>query len=251
MRVMAFDGCSFGLEETAWITARFRSALLAKLPDGRATPESLSGHGPDGKPSTRPHLAFAPLANVAPTEGRFADGSIKGLAVLLPRDLNKAALILLDTALASIEHLVFGRRGTLRVRARREGDWSGHATKDRLHSLDAGRYSKSSTTWATVTPIALGLHPKHAKGLTEEDIVIRHLEELGLPEPVAIRLRDVSDLSGAPPARTFHRGNLRALAGRRLRHAVIQFAERVAGPLVVGAGAHAGFGLLLPKGEPS
>ena len=251
MRVMAFDGTSFGLEETAWITSRFRAALLAKLPDGRATPESLSGHGPDGKPSTRPHLAFAPLANVAPTEGKFADGSIKGLAVLLPRDLNKDSLILLDTALSGIEHLVFGQRGALHVRARRETDWRGHATKGRLHSLDTGRYSKSATTWVSVTPIALGLHPKQAKGLTEEDIVVRHLKELGLPEPIAIRLRDVSDLWGAPPARTFHRGNLRALEGRRLRHAVIRFSERVAGPLVVGAGAHAGFGLLLPKGEPS
>jgi CRISPR-associated protein Csb2 len=251
MRVMAFDGTSFGLEEMAWVTARFRAALLAKLPDGRATPESLSGHGPDGKPSTRPHLAFAPLANVALTEGKFAKGSIKGLAVLLPRDLSKDALILLDTALASIEQLVFGQRGAVHVRARRETDWVGQATKGHLHSLDTRRYSKSATTWVTVTPIVLGLHPKPAKGLTEEDIVVRHLKELGLPEPIAIRLRDVSDLWGAPPARTFHRGNVRALVGRRLRHAVIRFADRIAGPLVVGAGAHAGFGLLLPKEELS
>lgn len=251
MRVMALDGSSFGLEDTAWITARFRAALLAKLPDGRATPESLSGHGTDGRPSTRPHVAFAPLANVALADGRYADGSVKGLAVLLPRDLGRDSLILLDTALASIERLMFGQRGTLRVRARRAVDWGDRATKGYLHSLDTGRYSKSATTWATVTPIVLGRHPKQAKGLTEEDIVARHLKELGLPEPIAIRLQDVADLWGVPPARLFHRGNLRALVGRCLRHAVIRFAEGVAGPLLVGAGAHAGFGLLLPKGEPS
>jgi CRISPR-associated protein Csb2 len=253
MRVFAFEGARFGLDETAWVTQRFRAALLSKLPSGDATPEMLSGHRPDGAPSTRPHLAFVPLANVWPAAGKFSDGGIKGMAVLVPRDLDAPSMMLLDTALSRIERLVFGGRGEVRVRAYDRDEAIEHPPREErrsgLRSLDTARYAQASPTWASVTPIALGLHAKPAKGLTEEEIVARHVRDLISREPTAIALHNVSKLYGAPPARTFLRGGIAALAGRDLRHAVIRFGEPVAGPLVVGVGRHMGFGLLLPWGN--
>lgn len=248
IRVVAFEGSRFGLHETAWVVSRFREALLSELPDGTQTPESLSGHGLDGRVAQRPHVAIAPLANVG---GKHSDGALKGLAVLLPRDLSAEAMLLLDTALARIEHLVFGERGTVRVRVfgslGRVGSSSGERS---IRSLDGGRYSKSATEWASVTPVALGFHAKPRKGITEEEIVLRHVRQAGLPEPHSIDVQDVSAVRGSPPAFEFHRGKLRALAGRQLRHAIIRFARCIGGPLVIGAGAHVGFGLFLPTRDP-
>jgi CRISPR-associated protein Csb2 len=251
MRVVAFDGARFGLTETAWVTSRFRAALLSKLPSGLSTPEILSGHDADGKPSQRPHIAFVPLANVAHIEGKFSDGALKGLGVLIPRDADERSMMLLDTALTKIERLVFGDRGDVRVRAYESAELFGKGSTGRLYSLDERRYARAATTWASVTPIALGLHPKRAKGLTEEAIVLRHIRDLGLPEPISLLLHGVSEVRGAAPARAFRRGDISALKGRVLCHAVMRFADRVSGPLVVGVGRHVGFGLLLPRGEAS
>jgi CRISPR-associated protein Csb2 len=101
----------------------------------------------------------------------------------------------------------------------------------------------------SVTPVALGLHAK-AK-LSEEEIVARHVRELGLPDPASVSLHNVSEAYGVPLARNFHQGEASALKGRVLRHAVLRFHEKVAGPLVVGAGRHVGFGLFLPRGDAS
>jgi CRISPR-associated protein Csb2 len=251
MRVLAFDGARFGLAETAWVTSRFRAALLSKLPSGSGTPEILSGHDADGKPSQRPHIAFVPLANVAHREGSFSDGAIKGLGVLIPRDADETSMMLLDTALTRIERLVFGQRGEVAVRPHESDSLRGHEPKARLYSLDEHRYARPATTWASVTPVALGLHPKRAKGLTEEAIVLRHIRDLGLPEPSTISLHAISEVRGVAPARAFHRGGISALKGRVLCHAVIRFRERISGPLVIGVGRHMGFGLLLPRGEAS
>ncbi len=249
LRVLAFteESARFGLTETAWLTSRLRAALLSKLPDDSATPESLSGHRPDGRPATLPHLAFVPLANVSNKPDRYADGTVKGLGVLLPRGLELASHQLLESALSRIERLVFGSRGEVQIREIRT--MTGVLRRRHLlYSLEASRYSRPSKTWATVTPIALGLHPKPAKGLTAEAVIIRHIEELGLPKPVSVSVHPVSRLWGAPHSRSFQRGNIKVLAGRVLLHAAIEFSVPVAGPLVVGAARHMGFGLLHPQG---
>lgn len=178
------------------MTSRFRDAFISKLPSARTAPEALSGHSPDGAPSRRPHLAFVPLANVGHAHGRFADGSIKGLGVLLPRDLDEDALRLLDVALSELQTLVFGERGEIETTVLADGDDG--ATGVRMRSLDATRYQGAATTWVSVTPIALGLHPK-AK-LSEEEIVVKHVLELGLPAPTSVSLHKNSEIYGAPPA---------------------------------------------------
>jgi len=245
IRIFAFDENSerFGLTETAWLTSRFRAALFKKLPDG-AMPEAISGHKTDGSPATIPHIAFVPLANISSKPDKYADGGVKGLGILIPRTFDIATNQLLDSGLSRLEKLVFGERGEIFLREVRP-----EASGQILYSLNASRYCRSSTTWTTVTPIALGWHPKPKKGLTVEGVVIRHLVELGLPSPTSVSVQRVSKLWGVPPARTFHRGDLKSLGSRILLHATIEFSECVKGPLAVGAARHMGFGLLHPCGE--
>ena len=72
-----------------------------------------------------------------------------------------------------------------------------------------------------------------------------------LPRPIAVRVGDVAAVRGAPLARRFDRGDSAATRGRILRHATIEFGEPVGGPLVIGAGRHLGFGLLVRAADRS
>lgn len=232
-KILALESGSFGLQHAGSLLARVRAAVLSMLGDG--APEVLSGHREGGGPSHRAHLAFVPLANV---DHRFADGALKGVALVLPRNISVPERRALEQAASRLRTIQLGARGTVGVRL--VGPDEGRK------SLDFGRYAVRATTWASVTPIALGKHPKPKKGLSEEDIVLDELAQLGLPEPVTLALDDVSFVRGAPRAREVSRGATHSLSGRVLRHAKVRFAQPVEGPLLVGAGRHAGFGFLLP-----
>ena len=68
-------GRQFGMESTLQITGALRDTAMAKCPV-QPPPEWISGHRPDGKPSTHPHMAIIPLANVGHDHG---DGHLLGL----------------------------------------------------------------------------------------------------------------------------------------------------------------------------
>lgn len=243
-RVFAFEGAHFGIDETAWVTHRFRAAFLSRV--GASAGDMLTGHAHDGARATRAHVAFVPLANVL---GEHADGAIKGMAIVIPRDADEATLIKIDTAANLIPALVFGARGEVSLRPLTDDQADGgREVRDALFSLRFGRYCAVADTWMSVTPVALGRHPKPEKGLTEEEVLLRDFADVGLPPPVEVRLENTSFARRAPPARRFHRGEISALRGRVLRHVLVRFAEPVRGPILVGAGRHMGFGLLIPRG---
>ncbi len=235
-RVIAFEGPPMGVENAAFLTARYREALLSLLGDD--APSVLTGHAARGEPATNPHIAFVPLANV---NHEFADGSIKGIGVVLPRDIHHDHLLRLDAAIRRLRSLHFGAQGAIGLRLSRGAEG--------LKSLDFGRYCRASSVWASVTPVALSQYPKSKKGLSEEAVVARDFSYLGLPEPVEIYVQDVAFVRGAPRAREFARGRISSVTNRLLRHVYVRFAEKVEGPLLVGAGRHMGFGVLSPRWE--
>jgi CRISPR-associated protein Csb2 len=243
-RVLVFDGARFGLEETAWVTQRYRAALLTHLGNAAAV---LTGHDADGGRARSTHLAFVPLAHI---HGAHADGSIKGLAVVIPRDADDVALTTLDGAMQQVTRLVFGARGEVRLRALPLDD-GGDDDRDASvpESLRFSRYARAARTWVSVTPVALGRHPKPRKGLTEVQVLAADLADQGLPELESVGVQSVSFVRAAPPSREYRRGELSALRHRLLRHVVLTFAEPVQGPLLIGAGRYMGFGLLLPAGS--
>lgn len=245
-RVLALSGLSLGLEDMAPLLVQLRRALMARLQQldpAAVLPEVLTGHEVErGTPSAQPHLALAPLGFV---QAEHADGSVKGIALLLPQDLPASLRRWLDAALAAEGDgwaLHLGQRGVARLRL--------HPPEaGGLRSLDLGRYRGLSRTWLSVTPVALSRHPKPKRGEDEAEVLCRDVERLGLPRPQSVELQDVGWVRGAPPARSFRRSGVRALEGRMLRHVRLSFAEPVAGPLLVGAGRYLGFGLLLPGVE--
>jgi CRISPR-associated protein Csb2 len=233
-RIVAVEGVSLGLEDTAPLVSRYRAALLSLLGDG--SPPVLTGHVESGAPTSEPHIAYAPLANV---DHSHADGSIKGIAVVLPRDMNGADVRRLESAMGRLRTLHFGARGNIATRLL--------GTEDELKSLDFRRYTRAATTWASVTPVALSAHSKPKKGLTDEAVVLRDLQRLGLPCPAELHLQNVSYVRGGGRAGDSSRRGVSSITGRLLRHVFVRFPERVQGPLLVGAGRYMGFGLLLPR----
>lgn len=218
-----------------------------------AVPEWLSGHTPDGSPSTAPHAAFIPLADVGwkHSEGR----RLMGFAIVLPRDVKPEALF--DTIGALLRRDVDSPGIVLQCGGSRP--WILFPSLGPVvekPSLSPSRYTRRSTLWATATPIALDRYPKRRAPEERTREIAEQLaiacENIGLPRPSYVGV-DVSPMvNGAPPsivpadAPTWQRWQLpRSLHGRSLTHAVIGFNEPIAGPVILGAGRYVGLGLCL------
>jgi CRISPR-associated protein Csb2 len=124
-------------------------------------------------------------------------------------------------------------------------------------SLDPGRYAGPARTWATATPIALDRHLKEkgseARQTEIEAVIAQACVNIGLPAPTKVTADKHSAVEGAPSAYPSGRAPAwtgwrvpKTLESRALTHAVIQFDERVAGPVILGAGRFCGLGLCLP-----
>jgi CRISPR-associated protein Csb2 len=259
--VLADDGGTVPDPVAAAVAAKtLLQAVLTGYGDGKAPPW-VTGHAADGSPLAAPHLAAVPLLDAG---WRWSQGRLMGMALVLPRDIEVGrrrrdpdalekeeglfhALGRVRTADAQGVTLALRLPGGLEWRLRRE------AAPEKA-SLRPARYCRPSRLWASVTPIALDRHPK-AKGDAESSIMDA-CERIGLPRPVQVVAAKHSALTGTHPARPrpgapdWTRWRLPgALNGRRLTHAVIRFADRIAGPVMLGAGRFAGLGLCLAIDE--
>lgn len=236
--VVAFgSGPKLGLDSTLPLLQHFRNAVLARL--SAASPALLSGHDKDGRPSAEPHLAFVPLGFV---HSRYADGSVKGIALVLPRGVEPNLRRRLRSAVEDAWELHLGVLGSISVRLSEESN------RD-LESLRFGQYAARSLIWASVTPIVLDRHPKK-KGPTAESIVAESCVRIGLPAPAEVRLGQVSAVTGVPRAQEFH-GRSKQTDGRVLQHALLRFNEPIRGPVLLGAGRFMGLGMCMPYGSRS
>ncbi len=233
--VLAFgNGPRLTLESTLPLMKHFRRALLARLPD--PIPEVISGHGCEGAPSTDPHLAMLPMAFV---DRKFADGAIKGVALVLPQNCESSIRRDLDAALRTLWQLHLGPLGSITVKLIEPG-------LRELSSLDAARYASVSDSWASITPVVLDRFPK--KKYSVGSIVADACERVGLPRPIEVRTGSISALSGAPGANDFH-GQAKQIDGRLRRHVILKFSEPVRGPMLLGSGRFVGLGVCLPYSE--
>ncbi len=235
--------------------------------EGR-TPAWVSGHAPDGTPLSIPHLAAVPLLDMGWT---WSQGRMMGLALVLPRALEAAsrrardpnaartapddeAALLEETGLfRALAKQNADNRGGLKLELRMPGGALWTVTREAAPSpasLKPWRYLKPSRTWASLTPIALDRYPKAAGDL--ENIIAEACIRIGLPRPEKIVAGSHSAVTGSVSACRSRRSPAwtgwqlpGALAGRRLTHAVISFAEPVGGPVILGAGRFAGLGLCL------
>lgn len=231
-----------GLPDCATVAARLRDAAMSHAT--QPPPEWISGHREDGGPSTKPHLAFLPLADVAHDH---SGGHLMGMALALPRSLEERQLVALSTLLyegaASREiELTLGRHGVWRLRLE-DRDLPPRALRASTWTADP----TGAERWASVTPIVLDRYPK-AAGDAEETVAAA-CEAIGLPRPADVVVTKVSLHLGVPVARDFPPFR-RQGGGRRFHvHVVLRFSERVVGPILLGAGRYRGYGLCRPLTE--
>jgi CRISPR-associated protein Csb2 len=231
-----------------------RAALMKYSDD--PVPAFISGHGPASEALRVAHLAFVPLPFIGAPR---SDGAILGLALVIPRDVEPKQRRDLARALLTWERS--SADGTLRLTLGRAGVLELQRLVDlpRLHTLRPSTWCHSARRWATATPVALDRNPgqlrhrdpdKAARAAVQAaEIIATAAVHIGLPRPV-VHVIPAPRLGGARKAQDFP--GFPAGAGklqRVLTHAVLDFPEPVAGPVVIGAGRYRGLGLCRPVVE--
>ena len=249
------DGEMPDIRGAALAAKALRNTIMAGYREiglGEAIPSKLSGHSADGKPSTEPHLGITPLAFLG---WPYASGAVLGFALVPPR-----GELLVDPDFQRAMRAITSSDGSRRLLRL---DSAGlHLTlaigsTGERRSLDPTRYLGAARVWASCTPIVLDRHLKAAGNEAREQeittLIGQACANIGLPEPRCIAAGKHSAVEGSPSAYPSGRAPrwLRwrlpeSLASRQLTHAVVEFAEPVHGPVVIGAGRFVGLGLCLP-----
>ncbi|HEY8550083.1 MAG TPA: type I-U CRISPR-associated protein Csb2 [Vicinamibacterales bacterium] len=243
----------------AGVARQFRRALMAAADQPVA--EILSGHQPDGTPGERPHAAIVPLPHVA---APHADGSLLGLAIVLPREAStetRQAVVRAVARLEAAQHggddeeappiaLLLGSAGVLELQ---RVVWGEH----RSVGLQGGTWCRPARHWATATPLALDRNPgdlhdpdpvRRAEAyVAATETVVQSLQRIGLPEPLRVDVLRSAVLPGTVKPRQFP--PFPGQPGRPQRvlvHVRLEFAVPVRGPIIAGAGRYYGLGLFRP-----
>jgi CRISPR-associated protein Csb2 len=247
-----------------------RAALLEHTPPEGS--EIVSGIWPDG--GHRPHLAVVPLASVG---HRWADGIVRGVALMLPRDIDPADEAVVDSAVrqwaASGQLTVALPAGDrdlrlvfkLPAQVPATGTSASPALLDDVpYALRRSTWCRTSRDWVTATPVALDRQPRglydpraDVHQAAEEDaraVIVRACRHYGLPEPDEVVLSPVGMAAGVPPARGGGHGRRRYPAfvaagsgeAKLTVHVRLRFPVAVRGPVLLGAGRYLGYGLFLP-----
>ena len=237
------NGLPERIESVLTVTSVLRDALMARSPQQPA-PGYISGH------DETPHIACVGLPFV---NHRYADGSLKGLAIVLPKGLAEADQLVIFAALNGLEEL--RSTGGMLWRIRRLTDDTGSTT------LSDRTWTRNARVWASVSPMLLDRFPKLVKkngteplangfeykhGDSPEEIVADACERIGLPRPKAVRLHKNSLVLGVASSTRFRLRRRSDEAPRPASHVILEFAKPVHGPILIGAGRYFGLGLFLP-----
>lgn len=242
--VLRLLGRRLGLPSTLKLTEVLRHTIMSHCPE-QPPPEWLCGHGPDGKASGQPHLAFVPLPFIGHDH---ADGRIMGAALVLPRHIDPAHA---GRCLGPILREDNGEPRRLRLfdaawldcEAELETRWP-----PPQHSLQKDPWIGPARRWASVTPTVLDRHHEgRDKWERAAESVRLSCTRIGLPAPTEVVLHPDSLFRGAPRSSTFPRLTRKRDQGRMHHtHALLEFDREVAGPVLVGAGRFRGYGLFRP-----
>lgn len=231
-----------------------RKALQSFCPV-QPPPELLTGHTPDGARSSRSHLAIVPLPFVGHPH---ADGYLRGVALVFPHDVAPGDRTAIARSIDAWERAARTRDNV--VPARLPGGlevWLRRTPIAPMATLDPRRWSSRSTTWLSVTPVALERHPGDLRSRDPEELraavaaaeasIVASCCHAGLPDPVSVEILPAAPVAGAAKARAFPA--YPPVAGRQRRiltHVALHFAEAVQGPVILGAGRYNGLGLCFP-----
>ncbi len=234
--------------------ARALRGALIEVHGSQNLPPTISGHA-QARPAEQPHVAFAPLPFVGHPH---ADGSILGIALVLPRALPPDDRELLFRLVATWEKQRADASGALTLKGGtlpefvvRRVDVSAKVT------LDPMRWCRAARRFITATPIALDRNPgnlrsnrngtAHKASLEAQRYVADACERVVGVRPCSVEVSLAPLLPGAQHVRAFLPWPGRPDRTPRVRvHADIRFDRYVRGPLLLGAGRYFGLGLCLP-----
>jgi CRISPR-associated protein Csb2 len=226
-------GPGLPIEAALTLTDAVRRALMSNAGSGGPMTDLIHGHNEDT------HCAVVGL----PFVGRqYADGHLMGFAVIFPRATGATERVEVLRACKALEE-----RG---VNIPNVGDWEVEIEEEAAvnQALRAATWTRPSRVWQTVTPILLDRFPKK-KGPGVEEILAASCRRIGLPDPVGIEHGPYSAVDGVPPVPAFR---LQRAGEQRARwgvHTRFEFATKVRGPMVLGAGRYFGLGFMRPETE--
>jgi len=202
------------VRHTSRITEALRIAVLANAGDD--APDILHGHG---TAEFQPRAAWLALPHVG---HRHADGHLMRVGLALPKNITPSQRARLIEPLLKTGYLRFNDRPLYLLAAESNlTPWTG-----------------SADTWASVSPTVLGRHPR--RGLKAEHLIADDLEKRGYPRPLDVSFNRRPHWARLPDSGAYR---LRR-PGRLYGHAVIRFERPVTGPVITGAEAHFGMGLM-------
>jgi len=229
-------GAPLPVEAASRVIGVWRKALLSAA--DQPVSEAISGHAegstPEApKPSRRPHLALIPIADVG---HEYARSHLLGLAAALPSDLSPEERRACLRVLERVEVLTLAHLGEWRVER-------SDASETRI-GLQQETWNRPARVWASVTPVVFGKYPGDIWAEEAADLLRGSCIIAGLPAPLEVSTAPVSWVFGAPPARRFPPLASRPGKPKRVHtHVRLVFDEPVAGPVLVGAGRHQGYGI--------
>ena len=207
------------IRRAAQLATSLRAAVLSRAGDGASS--LLHGHAGD-------HAAWA----IIPDAGHpYARGHVLGLGLWLPNGIDDPARTACALPLMQVDHLNLGGRHI------RIGMQPAHQPTPK--GLWRRTWSRPARAWASVTPVVFDRHPKRRQSL--ESAMADSAEMAGYPRPIAIELSQSSPFKGVPLAHEF-----RPRSSGRWIHVVLNFAQPVAGPVLLGKDRHFGMGLMRP-----
>ena len=197
---------------------------------GAGAPAVLHGHG-FGEHIDYDHASFLPLIDCGHPHAR---GRIYGAAVVLPGDTPGEVVEGVRSALFHLRQLALpgGRVLGVELHAGEERPWAAHPK----------RWTASSRSWVSVTPV---VHERRRRGGPDLEEVARWCLHAGVPRPVSFALGTRPFVAGGAalrPDEVFHSNASR----RPYTHLRVTFAEPVSGPIALGRMRHLGIGLMVP-----
>jgi CRISPR-associated protein Csb2 len=227
-------GHELHVSHTVPVAEGVRQALMKHLP-GEA-PGVLTGHAADGTSLAGEHLAIVPLPRV---HDDYADGTLYGVGLMLPRGLSDRDYSLLLDGLA--RWMQAGGKVSIGPIT-----WAmAIAHGEPLKSLRSNRYEGETTTWSTVTPVVFDRHPRRSLGL--RDVIAAMCEEVGLPAPRQVEAAAKGVLKGTAPSIAHGLGQRTYLRKKYTAHLRLTWSQRVPGPILLGRGRYFGMGVMLPE----
>jgi CRISPR-associated protein Csb2 len=220
------------------VAETLKAAVLDRLTNSLGVaPEAMSPllHGHVDETTGYHAVQWITLPNVG---GSHADGRLHGAAIMLPKEGGPEMVASVRSAIRGLHelHLPGGEAITVRVHAGERSPWA----------ANPHRWTGPSRRWVSALPV---VHERRCRGEPTRDEVALWCSHAGLPPPVWVWTSAVPLLAGAvqlAPSEIFRD---REGSRRPYSHLVIEFAEPVAGPVVLGRARQFGIGLMAPDRE--